>query len=140
MFRFSSDHSTCRNRSRKTRPRILRANATRHAVIPNPEFFRGEGPHNHNLRVDIEWSKQGRGILRCAQDDKAGGAARIGKFHPNPRQLLGRFPLGAVPAQSGRRQPRTLAGRGKDRFPLLRRWWWWLPWRFLIYDRGRWST
>src|SRR5947207_469072 len=40
MFRFSSSHSACRNRSRKTRPRILRANATHHAVIPNPEFLR----------------------------------------------------------------------------------------------------
>src|SRR5438874_9594964 len=62
----------------------------------------------------------------------------MGSSHPNPRQLLGGVPLGAVPAQSGRRQPRTLAGRGKDRFPLLRRrWWWLLPWRFLIYDCGR---
>ncbi len=60
----------------------------------------------------------------------------MGSCHPNPRQLLGGVPLGAVPAQSRRRQPRTLAGRVKDRFPLLRRWWL-LPWRFLIYDCGR---
>ena len=61
----------------------------------------------------------------------------MGSSHPNPRQLLGGLSLGAVPAQSGRRQPRTLAGRGKDRFPLLRRRRWLLPWRFLIYDCGR---
>src|SRR5207237_9712969 len=59
----------------------------------------------------------------------------MGSSHPNPRQLLGGVPLGAVPAQSRRRQPRTLAGRVKDRFPLLR-WWLLLPWRFLSYDCG----
>ena len=84
------------------------------------------------------WSKLDRGILRCAQDDKARRAARLGSSHPNPRQLLGPLPLGAVPAQCGRRQPRTLAGRGECRFPflllllLLRLGLW-----FLIYDCGR---
>jgi len=39
----------------KTRPRILRANAAHHAVIPEtPNSFGGEGPHNHSLKFDLD--------------------------------------------------------------------------------------